>query len=296
MATTRRLVADIAGHRATRSIVPGIDELTARECEVVLAVARGLANAEIAVEPYLGEPTVKPHVSEALRQDRLPRPRAARGRSLRIGTPDTGLRPAARCCQTPTRMNPAGWPEGDSPGEVLAHRRQQLPEVTPIRWSENLVPKPAGTERAGPQLSWGRPVYHAVMMMRVGSAALIAAFLVAGCSQGDTAVLVANDAPPSDVIVAYLHDLRSGDCEAAHALATSTFTRGRGELCGDLTVKAFTPPGEPAVPRVGEVVFATTLTTQGGDASLPDGDHTWFYTLHKQAGGEWRIIGGGSGP
>ncbi|WP_250446850.1 response regulator transcription factor [Actinotalea sp. C106] len=67
---TRRLVADVAARRGTPTAVPGIDELTAREREVVLAVARGLSNAEIAAELYLGEPTVKSHVSEALRKTR----------------------------------------------------------------------------------------------------------------------------------------------------------------------------------------------------------------------------------
>lgn len=65
---TRRLVADVAARRAARPAVPGIGDLTARERDVVLAVARGLSNAEIAAELYLGEPTVKSHVSESLRK------------------------------------------------------------------------------------------------------------------------------------------------------------------------------------------------------------------------------------
>ena len=40
-----------------------LDQLTARELEVALAVGRGLANAQIASELYLSVPTVKAHVS-----------------------------------------------------------------------------------------------------------------------------------------------------------------------------------------------------------------------------------------
>ena len=64
---TRRLVADVARRRSTPP-VPGIDDLTPRERGVVLAVARGLSNAEIGAELFIGEPTVKAHVSEALRK------------------------------------------------------------------------------------------------------------------------------------------------------------------------------------------------------------------------------------
>ncbi len=45
-----------------------IDTLTPREREVLLALARGLTNAEIAAEFFVGDQTVKTHVSEVLRK------------------------------------------------------------------------------------------------------------------------------------------------------------------------------------------------------------------------------------
>jgi hypothetical protein len=71
---------------------------------------------------------------------------------------------------------------------------------------------------------------------------------------------------------------------------------GNGELCGVLDVTAFTGPDGGARPSDDELVYSTTLTTRGGDRSMPDGDHTWFYSLVRQPDGEWRIAGGGSGP
>ncbi|WP_432547927.1 response regulator [Kineococcus sp. SYSU DK004] len=62
---TRRLVAAFAPAVTGRPAVP-LDVLTAREREVLLLVARGLANAEIAGRLGVGEATVKSHVSHVL--------------------------------------------------------------------------------------------------------------------------------------------------------------------------------------------------------------------------------------
>ena len=43
-------------------------------------------------------------------------------------------------------------------------------------------------------------------------------------------------------------------------------------------------------------MLAATLTIKGGDESLQDGDHLWFYTLRRQPTGAWRLSAGGSGP
>jgi DNA-binding NarL/FixJ family response regulator len=64
---TRRLLERFAADRpGTAPLPPGMDELTEREREVMLLVARGLTNAEIADRLVLGETTVKTHVSRIL--------------------------------------------------------------------------------------------------------------------------------------------------------------------------------------------------------------------------------------
>jgi DNA-binding NarL/FixJ family response regulator len=64
---TRRLIGRFAAQRAPDTALAGrLESLTAREREVVTAVARGRNNAEIARELYIGAATVKSHVSSVL--------------------------------------------------------------------------------------------------------------------------------------------------------------------------------------------------------------------------------------
>ncbi len=66
-AVTRRLVETYVRHPpAPQGIPTRLEELTAREVDVLRAIARGLSNAEIAAELYLGEATVKTHVTRVL--------------------------------------------------------------------------------------------------------------------------------------------------------------------------------------------------------------------------------------
>jgi DNA-binding NarL/FixJ family response regulator len=65
-AVTVRVIESFAASpaRAARSDV--LDRLTERERDVLRLIGRGLSNAEIAAELYLGETTVKTHVSNVL--------------------------------------------------------------------------------------------------------------------------------------------------------------------------------------------------------------------------------------
>ncbi|WP_207455119.1 response regulator [Herbiconiux sp. SYSU D00978] len=62
---TRRVIERSARPRAVTPSAAA-DDLTEREREVLGLVARGMSNAEIARELYLGEATVKSHVSKVL--------------------------------------------------------------------------------------------------------------------------------------------------------------------------------------------------------------------------------------
>lgn len=64
---TRTLIADYAARPAgPRRNAALLDMLTEREQDVMILVARGFSNAEIAAELYLAEQTVKTHVSKIL--------------------------------------------------------------------------------------------------------------------------------------------------------------------------------------------------------------------------------------
>ncbi len=62
---TRRLIERFSGH-TPRAEASRLRELTEREREVLLLVARGLSNGEIAQRLFLGETTVKTHVAHIL--------------------------------------------------------------------------------------------------------------------------------------------------------------------------------------------------------------------------------------
>ncbi|HJR90815.1 MAG TPA: response regulator transcription factor [Acidimicrobiia bacterium] len=62
---TKRLIANLS-RRPVAARPANLDILTEREQEVLLQIARGLSNSEIAVELYISEQTVKTHVSRVL--------------------------------------------------------------------------------------------------------------------------------------------------------------------------------------------------------------------------------------
>jgi cellulase/cellobiase CelA1 len=131
--------------------------------------------------------------------------------------------------------------------------------------------------------------------------ALLTLAATAACSPAapvpSAATLPPPTAAPEVVLDAYLRALVAGDCDTGRKLATATFAKGNGELCGDTHVSAYQINPVPARPNAGEVVFSTTVTTTGtADGSILPGAMTWFYSLDQQPDGSWRLVGGGSGP
>ncbi|MEV4142400.1 response regulator transcription factor [Amycolatopsis sp. NPDC049691] len=63
---TRRLITAYAANREPAPVPRGLDTLTDREREVLGCLGAGLSNAQIATRLYIGETTVKTHVSRVL--------------------------------------------------------------------------------------------------------------------------------------------------------------------------------------------------------------------------------------
>ena len=63
---TRRLIEDFVRRPIAAPTDPRLDQLTAREREVLTAVAKGQSNAELADELFMGHATAKTHVSHLL--------------------------------------------------------------------------------------------------------------------------------------------------------------------------------------------------------------------------------------
>lgn len=63
---TRRIIEEYVRTGGAPVAPPELDALTERECEVLVQVGRGLSNREIAEALFVGEATVKSHVSAIL--------------------------------------------------------------------------------------------------------------------------------------------------------------------------------------------------------------------------------------
>ena len=63
---TRRLVEEFARRPAVAAVTDELGRLTDRELDVLKLLARGRSNSEIADELFVGEATVKTHVSNVL--------------------------------------------------------------------------------------------------------------------------------------------------------------------------------------------------------------------------------------
>jgi DNA-binding NarL/FixJ family response regulator len=67
-AITQRLIDRFVTRPSPGEAASALSELSARELDVLLLLARGLSNAEIAAELVVGEATVKTHVARVLRK------------------------------------------------------------------------------------------------------------------------------------------------------------------------------------------------------------------------------------
>ena len=121
---------------------------------------------------------------------------------------------------------------------------------------------------------------------------------IAACSTARVPI-PPDDATPEQVVQAYADAVHARDCKTAEALVNNQ----RQSWCGSIDITALkvieltqerkaTDSGKgPMIERVW-----VSLTSQGGDISLPDGDHVWSYLLDRTGpNGAWRIYEQGTG-
>ncbi len=125
-------------------------------------------------------------------------------------------------------------------------------------------------------------------------AVVLAVALGLGACTHVARAIPADSATPRQVLDAYLLALQAGDCATTHEYAVDQFLTD-GELCGHVNVLSYRSDAYRSE-ATDQVELAATLTIKGGDQSLQDGDHLWFYTLRRQPTGAWRLSAGGSGP
>jgi DNA-binding NarL/FixJ family response regulator len=63
---TKRLIEEFTASRTSPDTITGFNELSPRELEVFQLLATGMSNNEIAVELFIGETTVKTHITRIL--------------------------------------------------------------------------------------------------------------------------------------------------------------------------------------------------------------------------------------
>jgi len=98
------------------------------------------------------------------------------------------------------------------------------------------------------------------------------------------------------VLDAYLSALLDGDCPRSRTLETASFAATGSDFCIWFQTTAYEINPNMATPADGKVEFDAQVTTRGGNFTLPDGSHTMFFPLDRQATGAWRVAGGGTGP